>query len=132
MDLREVGYDNRDWINLAQDRDRWRAYKGCGVNNSEGAAVTLNGVTVEIRRRADSPSQESRSELHTAIYYENKTLSRVKYNKHNCRGYKRRWEDNIKMNFRNVVYDGRDWINLAQDRDRWRTYVRAAMNLRVP
>ncbi|KAJ4440206.1 hypothetical protein ANN_08345 [Periplaneta americana] len=26
MDLREVGYDDRDWINLAQDRDRWRAY----------------------------------------------------------------------------------------------------------
>ncbi|KAJ4440922.1 hypothetical protein ANN_10770 [Periplaneta americana] len=26
MDLREVGYDGRDWINLAQDRDRWRAY----------------------------------------------------------------------------------------------------------
>ncbi|KAJ4436961.1 hypothetical protein ANN_17093 [Periplaneta americana] len=26
MDLREVGYDDRDWINLAQERDRWRAY----------------------------------------------------------------------------------------------------------
>ncbi|KAJ4435165.1 hypothetical protein ANN_23741 [Periplaneta americana] len=26
MDLREVGYDDRDWINLAQDRERWRAY----------------------------------------------------------------------------------------------------------
>ncbi|KAJ4449692.1 hypothetical protein ANN_01096 [Periplaneta americana] len=26
MDLREVGYDDRDWINLAQDRYRWRAY----------------------------------------------------------------------------------------------------------
>ncbi|KAJ4434445.1 hypothetical protein ANN_23007 [Periplaneta americana] len=26
MDLREVGYDDRDWINVAQDRDRWRAY----------------------------------------------------------------------------------------------------------
>ncbi|KAJ4427731.1 dimethyladenosine transferase [Periplaneta americana] len=28
MDLREVGYDDRDWINLTQDRDRWRAYEG--------------------------------------------------------------------------------------------------------
>ncbi|KAJ4447628.1 hypothetical protein ANN_09635 [Periplaneta americana] len=27
MDLREVGYDDREWINLAQDRDRWRAYE---------------------------------------------------------------------------------------------------------
>ncbi|KAJ4434390.1 hypothetical protein ANN_22950 [Periplaneta americana] len=26
MDVREVGYDDRDWINLAQDRDQWRAY----------------------------------------------------------------------------------------------------------
>ncbi|KAJ4445703.1 hypothetical protein ANN_12388 [Periplaneta americana] len=43
---------------------------------------------------------------------------------------RRRWEDNIKMDLREVGYDGRDWINLAQDRDQWRTYVRAAMNLR--
>ncbi|KAJ4450036.1 hypothetical protein ANN_01443 [Periplaneta americana] len=45
---------------------------------------------------------------------------------------RRRWEDNIKMDLREVGYDGRDWINLAQDRDQWRAYVRAAMNLRVP
>ncbi|KAJ4429741.1 hypothetical protein ANN_21945 [Periplaneta americana] len=36
------------------------------------------------------------------------------------------------MDLREVGYDDRDWINLAQDRDRWRAYVRAAMNLRVP
>ncbi|KAJ4428321.1 hypothetical protein ANN_24340 [Periplaneta americana] len=45
---------------------------------------------------------------------------------------RRRWEDNIKMDLREVGYDDRDWINLALDRDRWRAYVRAAMNLRVP
>ncbi|KAJ4426584.1 hypothetical protein ANN_26382 [Periplaneta americana] len=45
---------------------------------------------------------------------------------------RRRWEDNIKMDLREVGYDDRDWINLAQDRDRWRAYVRVAMNLRVP
>ncbi|KAJ4450480.1 hypothetical protein ANN_01905 [Periplaneta americana] len=44
---------------------------------------------------------------------------------------RRRWEDNIKMDLREVGYDGRDWINLAQDRDQWRAYVWAAMNLRV-
>ncbi|KAJ4438865.1 hypothetical protein ANN_14818 [Periplaneta americana] len=43
-----------------------------------------------------------------------------------------RWEDNIKMDLREVGYDDRDWINLAQDRDQCRAYVRAAMNLRVP
>ncbi|KAJ4439437.1 hypothetical protein ANN_07561 [Periplaneta americana] len=45
---------------------------------------------------------------------------------------RRRWEDNIKMDLREVRYDDREWINLAQDRDQWRAYVRAAMNLRVP
>ncbi|KAJ4443369.1 hypothetical protein ANN_05037 [Periplaneta americana] len=44
---------------------------------------------------------------------------------------RRRWEDNIKMDLREVGYDGRNWINLAQDRDRWLSYVKAAMNFRV-
>ncbi|KAJ4430106.1 hypothetical protein ANN_22316 [Periplaneta americana] len=43
-----------------------------------------------------------------------------------------RWEDNIKMDLREVGYDDRDWIDFAQDRDLWRAYVRTAMNLRVP
>ncbi|KAJ4445800.1 hypothetical protein ANN_12485 [Periplaneta americana] len=42
-----------------------------------------------------------------------------------------RWDNNIKMDLREVGYDARDWINLAQDRDPWRAYVRAAMNLGV-
>ncbi|KAJ4446935.1 hypothetical protein ANN_13637 [Periplaneta americana] len=45
---------------------------------------------------------------------------------------RRRWKDNIKMDLREVGNDDREWINLAQDRDQWRAYVRAAMNLRVP
>ena len=45
---------------------------------------------------------------------------------------RRRWEDNIKMNLRKVGCDPRDWIALAEDRDQWRAYVRAVMNLRVP
>ncbi|KAJ4437004.1 hypothetical protein ANN_17136 [Periplaneta americana] len=45
---------------------------------------------------------------------------------------RRRWEDNIKMDLREVGYDDRLWINLAQNRDRWRAYIRAAMNLWVP
>jgi hypothetical protein len=45
---------------------------------------------------------------------------------------RRRWVDNIKMDLREVGWDGMDWIDLAQDRDRWRAYVNAVMNLRVP
>jgi hypothetical protein len=43
-----------------------------------------------------------------------------------------RWEENIKMNLQEVGSGGMDWIELAQDRDRWRTLVNAVMNLRVP
>jgi hypothetical protein len=42
-----------------------------------------------------------------------------------------RWKDNIKMDLREVGWGGMDWINLAQDRDRWRAVVNAVMNLRV-
>jgi hypothetical protein len=45
---------------------------------------------------------------------------------------RRRWVDNNKMYLREVEWDGMDCVDLAQDRDRWRAYVNAVMNLRVP
>jgi len=45
---------------------------------------------------------------------------------------RRRWEDNIKMVLQEVGCGGVDWIELAQDKDRWRAFVNAIMNLRVP
>jgi hypothetical protein len=45
---------------------------------------------------------------------------------------RRRWEDNIKMDIREVGGGGMNWIELAQDRDRWRAVVNAVMNLWVP
>ena len=44
---------------------------------------------------------------------------------------RRRWEDNIKMDLREVGVGG-DWMELAQDRDRWRALVSTVMNYRVP
>ena len=44
---------------------------------------------------------------------------------------RRRWEDNIKMDLQEVGCGAVDWIELAQDRDRWRALVNAVMNLRV-
>ena len=43
-----------------------------------------------------------------------------------------RWKDNIKMDLQAIGYGGMDWIELAQDRDKWRALVNALMNLRVP
>ena len=45
---------------------------------------------------------------------------------------RRRWVDNIRMDLQEVGCGYMDWIGLAQDRDRWRTFVSAVMNLRVP
>jgi len=43
-----------------------------------------------------------------------------------------RWEDNIKMDFQELGCGGVDWIELAQDRDRWWALVNVVMNLWVP
>jgi hypothetical protein len=43
-----------------------------------------------------------------------------------------RWEDSIKMDLQEVGFGGVDWIDLAQDRDRWQALVNVVMNLLVP
>jgi len=45
---------------------------------------------------------------------------------------RRRWEDNIKIDLQEVECGGMEWIDLDQDRYRWRALVSAVMNLRVP
>jgi hypothetical protein len=44
---------------------------------------------------------------------------------------RRRWEDGIRMDLREIVLRDVDWIRLSQERDRWRAVVSAVMNLRV-
>jgi hypothetical protein len=43
-----------------------------------------------------------------------------------------RWKDNIKMELQEVGWGGMDWIDISQDRDRWRALVNAIMNVQVP
>jgi hypothetical protein len=45
---------------------------------------------------------------------------------------RRRWEDNIKMDLKEIWIDGANWIQLAQDRVQWRACVNTVMNLRIP
>ena len=47
-------------------------------------------------------------------------------------GHRRRWEDNIKMYLQKVGGSCGDWLELAQDRDRWRALVGTVRNFRVP
>ncbi|KAJ4446079.1 hypothetical protein ANN_12771 [Periplaneta americana] len=125
MDLREVRYDGRDWINLAQDRDLWRAYENVWTKRDE--------VTGEWRKL-------HKTELH-ALYSSPDIIRNIKFRRLRWAGHvartgesrngyrvlvgrpegkrplgrpRRRWEDNIKMDLREVGYDDRDWINLAQ------------------
>ncbi|KAJ4435460.1 hypothetical protein ANN_18076 [Periplaneta americana] len=222
MDLREVGYDDRDWINLSQDRDRWQAYVRAAMNlrvlkshlgvriqlikyaramRSLRRGYVLRSVvkknlksyktvilpvvlygcetwTPTLREehrlrvfenkvlrkifgaKRDEVTGEWRklhnTELH-ALYSSHDIIRKIKSRRLRWAGHvarmsesrnayrvlvgtpegkrplgrpRRRWENNIKMDLREVGYDDREWINLAQDRDQWRAYVRAAMNLR--
>jgi hypothetical protein len=45
---------------------------------------------------------------------------------------RRSWEDYIKMGLQGVIWGGMDWIDLAQNRDRWWVVVNAVLNVRVP
>jgi hypothetical protein len=45
---------------------------------------------------------------------------------------RRKWLNNIKIDLREIGWDGMDSINLAQDRDQWRALMNTVMNLRVP
>jgi hypothetical protein len=43
-----------------------------------------------------------------------------------------RWEDNIKLDPREIGWDGVDWIDMAQDRDQWRALLNTVLNLQGP
>jgi hypothetical protein len=46
--------------------------------------------------------------------------------------HRHKWNNNIKMDLREIGWDGADWIDLAQDREDLRALVNTVMNLRIP
>ena len=67
---------------------------------------------------------------------QSRNANRVLVGKHEGKGPlgrpRRRWEDNIKMDLKEVGCDPENCIELAEDGDQWRAYVRAVMNLPLP
>jgi len=66
------------------------------------------------------------------IYYDdkcNKTLAGKLEGKRALGRHSRRWEDNIRMDLREIGWDVVDWMHLAQDRHHWRALVNTVMNL---
>ena len=80
-------------------------------------------------------SRKMRLTGHVALVGEGRGVYRVLVGKPEgkrpLRRPRRRWEDNIKMDLQEVGYRGMDWIELAQDRDRWRALTNAVINLRI-
>ena len=52
--------------------------------------------------------------------------------KRSLRRPRRRWENNITIELKEIGINTRNWIDSAQDRDYWRAFVNTALNLRVP
>jgi hypothetical protein len=67
---------------------------------------------------------------HVARMWEARNAYRILVGKPEGRPRRRR-VDNIKMDLRETGWDGMDWIELAQDRDQWRAFVKTMMNFRV-
>ena len=59
-------------------------------------------------------------------------FNRYTYRKRTLRRPRRRWEDNIRMDLREISINTRNWVDSAQDRNYWRALTNASLNLRVP
>ena len=105
---------------------KWRKFHNEELNDLYSSTNNFRGTKSRIMRWAG----------HVARMGERRGVYRVLVGKPEAkrpRGRpRRRWEDNIKMDLQEMGCGFMDWIELAQDKDRWRTLVNAVKNLRVP
>jgi hypothetical protein len=96
----------------------WTACNWLAIRSSSGCSEDLCFIqTVSVMTSWDTV----KFYIYIYIYIGKRPLGRQR----------RRWEDGIRMDLRDIGLGGVDWIRLAQDTDRWRAVVSAVMNLRV-
>jgi len=107
-------------------RREWRRLRNEELNDLYSSPIIVRGIK----------SRRMRWAGHVARMGEKRGVYRVLVRKPEGKGPlgrpSHRWEDDIKMYLQEVCCGGMDWIELAQDMDRWRTLVNAVMNLRFP
>ena len=106
-------------------------FNGAGIHNEELSDLYSLPNIVRVVK-----SRKMRWAGHVACMGEGRDVNRVLVGKPEGKSPlgrpRRRWEDNIKMDLQEVGGGGGDWMELAQDRDRWRALVSTVMNFRVP
>jgi hypothetical protein len=104
----------------------WRKIRNEGLNNLYCLPNTLRVIKSRRMRWAGHVARmEERRDVYRVLVGKPKGKRPLGRPRH-------RWEDNIKMDLNEVVCGGVDWMELAQDRDRWRALVNVVMNHRVP
>ena len=110
-----------------QDVSGGRDGEICDINKCDGSRINI--VRVVKSRRMRWAGHVARMGEERGV---RKVLVEKPEGKRPLGRPRRRWEDNIKMDLQEVGGGCGDWMELAQDRDRWRTIVSTVMNFRVP